>query len=131
MGLFWGSQDFRYSDQFVILHTWFFNLFAEAKELKQVFLEIWTATYFDTKVSFYLEITKILNTIAVKSLLRLRETHNALQLPVFFFFFLFFCQRYPEYRRIRNKKLFYRHQRANTIHGFTDPFPVLKIYKCY
>ena len=40
-------------------------------------------------------------------LLRLCETHNALQLPVFFFF-LFFCQRYPEYRGIRSKKIFYR-----------------------
>ena len=30
-----------------------------------------------------------------------------LQLPVFFLF-LFFCQRYPEYRRIRSIKLFYR-----------------------
>ena len=41
--------------------------------------------------------------------LRLRETHNALQLPVFFFsFFLFFCQPYPEYQGIRSKKLFYR-----------------------
>ena len=36
-------------------------------------------------------------------LLRLRETHNGLQLPVFFFFF--FCQRYPEYQ---SKELFYR-----------------------
>ena len=36
-------------------------------------------------------------------LLRLRETHNGLQLPLFFFFF--FCQRYPEYQ---SKKLFYR-----------------------
>ena len=43
-------------------------------------------------------------------LLRLRETHNALQLPVFFFFsfFSFFCQPYPEYRGIRSNKLFYR-----------------------
>ena len=44
-------------------------------------------------------------------LLRLRETHNALQLPVFFFSFFsfsFFCQRYPEYRGIRSKRLFYR-----------------------
>ena len=39
---------------------------------------------------------------------RLRETHNALQLSVFFFLFLFFCQRYPEYWGIRSKKLFYR-----------------------
>ena len=38
-------------------------------------------------------------------LLRLRETHNALKLPVFFFFLLFFCQRYPEYRGIRSKQL--------------------------
>ena len=45
------------------------------------------------------------------SFLRLRETHNALQLPVFFFFTFFFswlCQRYGEYRDIRSKKLFYR-----------------------
>ena len=43
-------------------------------------------------------------------LLRLRETRNALQLPVFLFFslFSFFCQPYPEYGGIRNKKLFYR-----------------------
>ena len=37
-------------------------------------------------------------------LLRLRETHNALQLHGFFF--LFFCQRYPEYRGFQSKKLF-------------------------
>ena len=43
-------------------------------------------------------------------LLLLRETHNTLQLPVFFFFsfFSFFCQPYSEYRGIRSKKLFYR-----------------------
>ena len=40
--------------------------------------------------------------------LRLCETQNALQLPMFFFFFLSFCQPYPEYRKIRRKKLFYR-----------------------
>ena len=39
-------------------------------------------------------------------LLRLHETHNTLQLPVFFF--LFFCQPYPEYRGIRSKKIFNR-----------------------
>ena len=44
------------------------------------------------------------------NLLHLRETHNALQLPVFFFsFFSFFCQPYPEYRGIRSNKLLYRH----------------------
>ena len=42
-------------------------------------------------------------------LLHLREMHNTLQLPVFLFsFFSFFCQPYPEYRRIRSKKIFYR-----------------------
>ena len=41
--------------------------------------------------------------------LRWRETHNALQLPVFFFpFFSFFSQPYLEYREIRSKKIFYR-----------------------
>ena len=44
---------------------------------------------------------------AIIYLLRLRETHNALQLPVFFFF-SFFCWPYPEYRGIRRKKLFYK-----------------------
>ena len=42
------------------------------------------------------------NTLAGNTLLRLREMHNALQLPVFF---LFFCQPYPEYRGIRSEKL--------------------------
>ena len=40
------------------------------------------------------------------NLLRLRETHCALQLLVLFFF-LFFCQVCREYRGIRSKKLFY------------------------
>ena len=38
---------------------------------------------------------------------RLCETHNALQLRMFFFF-SFFRQLYPEYRGIRSKTLFYR-----------------------
>ena len=47
--------------------------------------------------------------VTAKLWLRLRETHNALQLLVlFFFFFSFFYQPYPEYRTIRGKKLFYR-----------------------
>ena len=67
-------------------------------------------------------------------LLRLRGTHNALQLPVFCFFFIFFsffCQPYPEYRGIRSKKLFTDHGKANTIHDFRDSFQVLKIHGCY
>ena len=44
----------------------------------------------------------------MKYLLRLRENTKPLQLPVFFFFFSFFCQRHPKYRGIWNKKLFYR-----------------------
>ena len=65
--------------------------------------------------------------------LRLRERHNALQLPVFFFvfFFLFFCQHYPEYREFGAKSYFTDYQRANTINGFADSVPVLKIYNCY
>ena len=35
------------------------------------------------------------NHICQNLFLRLRGMHNALQMPVFFF--LFFCQRYPEY----------------------------------
>ena len=62
--------------------------------------------------------------------MRLRETHNALQLLVLFFFFLFFCQRYREYWGIRSKKP-PNHQTANTIHGVRDSVPVLKIHDCY
>ena len=51
-------------------------------------------------------------------LLRLRETNNALQLPVFFFFFSFFGHPHPEYRGIRSKNLFSDHRTANTIQIF-------------
>ena len=43
----------------------------------------------------------------VPSILHLRGTHNAFQLPVLFFF-SFFCQHYLECRVILSKKLFYR-----------------------
>ena len=46
------------------------------------------------------------------------ETHNALQLPVFFFFFSFFCQLYPEYRGIWSKNYFTDHLTADTIQLF-------------
>ena len=53
-----------------------------------------------------------------KILLLLRETHNALHLPVFFFsFFSFFWQPYLKYRRIRSKKIFY-HRIANAVQLF-------------
>ena len=55
----------------------------------------------------------------------LRETPNALHLPVLFFFFSFFCQPYPKYRRIRSKKIFYRHWTANAIRLFV---PVKSIF---
>ena len=35
-------------------------------------------------------------------LLRLRERHNVLQLPVFFFFFSFFCRSYPGLRNCKS-----------------------------
>ena len=54
----------------------------------------------------------------MEKLLRLLETYNALQLPVFFSFFSFFCQPYPEYRGIRSKKYFTDHWTANTIQLF-------------
>ena len=60
---------------------------------------------------YFHDIKTLLCLIIVAMFLRLRETHNALQLRGFFFFFLFllfFCQRYQEYRGIRSKKLFYR-----------------------
>ena len=43
----------------------------------------------------------------VPSILHLRGTHNAFQLPVLFFF-SFFCQHYLECRVILSKKIFYR-----------------------
>ena len=60
----------------------------------------------------------------------MRETRNDLQLPVFFFL-LFFCQYYPEYRGIRSKTYFTDHRTANAIHGFRDSLPELKIQNCY
>ena len=60
---------------------------------------------------YFHDIKTLLCLIIVAMFLRLRETHNALQLRgfiFFFLFFLFFCQRYQEYRGIRRKKLFYR-----------------------
>ena len=62
-------------------------------------------------IIYFYDIKTLLCLIIVAMFLRLRETHNALQLRGFFFFFLFllfFCQRYQEYRGIRRKKLFYR-----------------------
>ena len=66
-------------------------------------------------------------------LLRLRERHNPLQLPVFFSFsyFSFFCQPYPEYGAIRSKNYFTDHRTAHTIHGFRDSVLVLKIESRY
>ena len=61
-----------------------------------------------TKVTFRISVS---NTHIVSLLLRFRETHSALQLPVLLFFFIFFswlCQCYPEFRGIWSKKLFYR-----------------------
>ena len=75
----------------------------------------------------------MLRIIGCHILLRLRKTHNSLQLPVSFFSFFsfsFFCV-------IRNigkfgaKNYFTDHRTANTIQGFTDSVPVLKIHDCY
>ena len=59
----------------------------------------------------------LFSTINMMLLLRLRETNNALQLPVFFFF-SFFGHPHPEYRGIRSKNLFSDHRTANTIQIF-------------
>ena len=50
--------------------------------------------------------------------MRLHQMNNALQLPVFFSFFSFFCRPYPKYRAIWSKKYFTDHQTANTIQLF-------------
>ena len=68
----------------------------------------------------------MVNEVKMLLLLRLRETQNALQLPVFF---LFFCQPYPEFRGAKN--YFTDNRTANTIHGFRDSVPILKIHGCY
>ena len=97
------------------------------KEEKKIFLFIRYMTFKDRRhvrsinVKFY-------------ALLPLRVTHNALQLPVFFFsFFPFpsFFSRYPEYQEIRSKNYFTDHRTANTIDGFRESVPVLKIHDCY
>ena len=48
--------------------------------------------------------------------LRLRETHNALQLPVFFFsFFSWLCQRYPNIAKFGAKNYFTDHRTQYTV----------------
>ena len=46
-------------------------------------------------------------------MLRLRETHNALQLPAFFF--LFFCRPYRNIGKCGAKDYFTDHRKANTL----------------
>ena len=78
---------------------------ADNKALKGTF----SPKYLDViAVGTYFHLDLFINYENVLLLLRLRETHNALQLPVFFFFsfFSFFSQPYPEYRGIRSNKLF-------------------------
>ena len=73
----------------------------------------------------YLEFEELAaNYVWCKSFLSLPETHKALQLLVFF---LFFCQPYLKYWEFGAKNYFTRHRTANTIDGFRDSFPVLKI----
>ena len=67
--------------------------------------------------------------------MRLHKTLNALQLPVFFFFFLFFF--FFSASLIRNigeseaKNYFTDHRTANTVNGFRDSVPVVKIHSFY
>ena len=61
------------------------------------------------------------------------ETHNALQLPVFYFFsfFLWLCQCYRNIDKFGAKNYFTDHRTANTMYPFRDSFPILKIHDCY
>ena len=67
--------------------------------------------------------------------MRLHKTLNALQLPVFFFFFLFFF--FFSASLIQNigeseaKNYFTDHRTANTVNGFRDSVPVVKIHSFY
>ena len=61
-------------------------------------------------------------------LLRLRETHNALQLPVFFFRPLVFLPALSGISGNSEQKIT-EHRTAVTIHSFRDS--VLKIHGCY
>ena len=74
----------------------------------------------------------------LKHLLRLPETHNALQLPVFFFSLSASSPSPHDFASvIRNigkfgAKNYITDQRtANTICSFRDSLPVLKIHDCY
>ena len=71
----------------------------------QLMVERWT--YFVTDY-FRKSCNMMIGDIAILS--RLRETHMALQLPVFFSFFFsfsfsFFCQPYPEYQEVSEQKI--------------------------
>ena len=65
--------------------------------------------------------------------LRLHETHNALKLPgsFFSFFFSWVSQGYPEYQEILRRNYFIEYWTANTIPGFRDLLPAVKIHDCY
>ena len=63
--------------------------------------------------------------------MRLRETHNGLQLPVFFSSFSLFSNVIRNIVKFGTKKYFTDHRTANLIYGFRDSVPVLKIHDYY
>ena len=63
-------------------------------------------------------------------LLRLRETHNALQLPLFIIF-LFSANLIRNIGEFGAKNYFTDHRTTNAIHGFSDSFQVFKIHGFY
>ena len=84
------------------------------------YLEIlyWRIIKFENKIFFFF--------------FRLRETHNALQLSVFFSFFSssFFCV-IRNIEKFGAKNYFTDLRTTNTIYRFRDSVPVLEIHDCY
>ena len=64
--------------------------------------------------------------------LRLRETHNALQLPVFCSSSSFFSASFIENTgEFGAKNYFTGHRTVNTMHGFRNSFQALKTDSCF
>ena len=70
------------------------------------------------KTSVYLNLSVTKPQFQHLSFLLLREKHNALRLPVFFFFFSFFCQLYSGYQEFGAKNYFTDYRTTNTIQLF-------------
>ena len=119
--IFWSTFSYMMVKRFLKILWWWFlvprseHLLVSSETLlckTENILTLSISVYYNTN-SFFLISFLLMHwwLLACSSSMRSRETHNALQLPVFFFSFFSFtclCQRCPEYREIQSKTLFDR-----------------------